>query len=161
MSETKECYRISNNSDNSIKHENSSSDSDSDTEGLLETVVTSSTSSNDASDDDGSPDNFRKRKSATFSSGIVKTFTLVQLEAISLKMKKFYKRIECVERNSDGAIKTMLGQMRKETSGKKNKATPTCAASTETPRFLRTTAIEPLRSCYPQTSIRSSFIHHN
>ena len=123
----------SNNSDNSSKHDNSSGDSDSDTEGSVETVVTSSTSSSDASDDDGSPDNFRKRKSATLSSGICTTFTLVQMEAISLKMKKFYKRIECVKRNSDDAIKTMLGQMRKETTGKKNKATPTCAASTETP----------------------------
>ena len=124
---------------------------------MVETVVTSSTSSNDDSDDDGSPDNFRKRKSATLSSCICTTFTLVQMEAISLKMKKLYKRIECVERNSDGPIKTMLGQLRKETTGKKNKATSTCAASTHTPRFLRTTAIEPLKSFYPRNSIPTAF----
>ena len=79
------------------------------------------------------------------------------MEAISLKMKKFYKRIECVDRKSDDAIKEMLGQMRKETSGTKNKATATCAASTEVPPFLRTAAIEPLRSFYPRKSIPTEF----
>ena len=72
-------------------------------------------------------------------------------------MKKFYKRIECVDRKSEDAIKEMLGQMRKETSGTKNKATATCAASTEVPPFLRTAAIEPLRSFYPRKSIPTEF----
>ena len=72
-------------------------------------------------------------------------------------MKKFYKRIECVDRKSEDAIKEMLGQMRKETSGTKNKATATCAASTEVPPFLRTAAIEPLRSFYTRKSIPTEF----
>jgi hypothetical protein len=38
----------------------------------------------------------------------------VQMKTISLKVKKFYKRIECIELKSDDAIKKMLGQMRKK-----------------------------------------------